>query len=968
MSKAGWKQLLDGWPWFRGEGSFPVLPNSEFMPPVRPGRKPYGTWDMLPLRVDDPYGWPITEYEEALTLRPGLRDIAHHILNKLIPLCHGEAEHGISPHKLQNNPYWTAELAAGAPSLDHERFVLLLPLALSLTQDDKAHVRWTLYGNSEQGPAHAFWMGFYTAPGKEVPADEAIGFFRHLLAGAYEEHEEHLADLLRTGFRILPLKDSAREPMPSWTADYLLGERDSLKGVKYLLTFRPFRDIPAAIRRKYLARELHLLPFPGSLLFWGVSQYDRLANHLHLATQVPLLHFIERHEESGKIRIPQSGWFHEAGPAGTSYSHVHGPLRETYKRPFRQDRAHRHGDNLANAREHRLCHVLFSTSPKDIDLYHKPMARNVQLWTDDYRPLLDGPNATADDIRRAAETVAAGGVFGYRFMFPAMHVGQHEVLWHRPLCAYLDRRTYHATLVHNAPTGYLTAYRGHGIDQPVELWPRILHREPHVANVELFHHNGETPPWQTLNNVRKVFDAFERRGEQPLPRTFARQLLTADKSITLEGWLRGLPQKTPHRDGARQLVKQLQACLAPPETAVVTAPGKKAPPSLTYQHTATRAFEEEYWSTIAHLSSGDFLNKNNADCVLDKATQAALQHHWRDLEGMGDYLLAYYARLIAAHGMTDSVRFGELPFHWHTEYAFPWMGGWVHNQEGKAYERNLLVMIPGGDRKRAVIMADHYDTAYMYDWYEKEYGGTGARIAAPGADDNCSATVALMLGAVPFLELSRQGKLDCDIWLLHLTGEEYPAEGQGTCRMCQWLIEKTLALHVAQGKRHDLSKVRIQGVYVLDMVAHNNNKERDVFQIAPGVSRESLWLAYQAHIAAHTWNLSTEDWNRQPARRSAAKGKRSRDGNTVPPLARYLPLHGEVRPHFDPRSTLFNTDGQMFSDVGVPVVLFMENYDINRVGYHDTHDNMTNINLDYGAALAAITIESVARAATEKVP
>jgi hypothetical protein len=78
-----------------------------------------------------------------------------------------------------------------------------------------------------------------------------------------------------------------------------------------------------------------------------------------------------------------------------------------------------------------------------------------------------------------------------------------------------------------------------------------------------------------------------------------------------------------------------------------------------------------------------------------------------------------------------------------------------------------------------------------------------------------------------------------------------------------------------------------------------------------------------------------------------------------------LPLHGEIRPHYDPRSTLFNTDGQAFSDFGIPVVLFMENYDINRVGYHDTHDNMTQINLDYGAALAAITIESVARAASE---
>ncbi len=75
-------------------------------------------------------------------------------------------------------------------------------------------------------------------------------------------------------------------------------------------------------------------------------------------------------------------------------------------------------------------------------------------------------------------------------------------------------------------------------------------------------------------------------------------------------------------------------------------------------------------------------------------------------------------------------------------------------------------------------------------------------------------------------------------------------------------------------------------------------------------------------------------------------------------------LSGQVRTAVDPRSTLYNTDGQIFSDAGVPVVLFMENYDINRQGYHDTHDTMENIDLDYGAALCAITIEAVARAAS----
>jgi hypothetical protein len=82
----------------------------------------------------------------------------------------------------------------------------------------------------------------------------------------------------------------------------------------------------------------------------------------------------------------------------------------------------------------------------------------------------------------------------------------------------------------------------------------------------------------------------------------------------------------------------------------------------------------------------------------------------------------------------------------------------------------------------------------------------------------------------------------------------------------------------------------------------------------------------------------------------------------MPEIAAYLPLIGEVRPAYSPRSTLYNTDGQIFSDAGVPVVLFMENYDINRTGYHDSHDTMANIDLDYGAALAAITIETVARA------
>ena len=84
----------------------------------------------------------------------------------------------------------------------------------------------------------------------------------------------------------------------------------------------------------------------------------------------------------------------------------------------------------------------------------------------------------------------------------------------------------------------------------------------------------------------------------------------------------------------------------------------------------------------------------------------------------------------------------------------------------------------------------------------------------------------------------------------------------------------------------------------------------------------------------------------------------------MPAVALHPHLHGEVRTADDPRSSLYNTDGQIFSDVGVPVVLFMENYDITRQGYHDTHDTLENIDLDYGSAVAAIAIETVAMLAT----
>ena len=47
MAQQGWKRLLAGVSQFRAPGRFPIAAYSEFMPPPRMGRKPYGAEDPI---------------------------------------------------------------------------------------------------------------------------------------------------------------------------------------------------------------------------------------------------------------------------------------------------------------------------------------------------------------------------------------------------------------------------------------------------------------------------------------------------------------------------------------------------------------------------------------------------------------------------------------------------------------------------------------------------------------------------------------------------------------------------------------------------------------------------------------------------------------------------------------------------------------------------------------------------------
>ena len=188
----------------------------------------------------------------------------------------------------------------------------------------------------------------------------------------------------------------------------------------------------------------------------------------------------------------------------------------------------------------------------------------------------------------------------------------------------------------------------------------------------------------------------------------------------------------------------------------------------------------------------------------------------------------------------------------------------------------------------------------------------------------------------------------------------------GARNFCKNYIQKTFELHQQDGIRVDLSEVAIKGVLVMDMIAHNRETDRDIFQIAPGNSTESLRLSFAAHHACRRWNENARELNRLPDRIRCKRSERTPDGLTIPEMALHLEVTDEVRTWEDPHSTLYNTDGMIFSDTGIPVILFMENYDIHRTGYHDTHDTMENIDLDFGAAVSAIAIETIAELSVSK--
>ncbi len=956
----GWTQIeAEAQALLQAGGPFPLPAYSEFMPAPWIGLKPYD-----PVRAhasathgagagpDGDQRLDITEYEQAHDLAPGLPMLAERILHELARLVRGRP-HGLSQALLHGNPAWPAALAdaAAVGLFAEEDIVTLLPLALSRTQDDKGNQRWTFFGHSHLGPAAAFWRSF-------GDGDEAR--LARLLAWCREDPATVLFDAEGPG---------AEAPLPAFARPRLLGARPLAQACA-LLTFRPFAQLPEEVRQAYLARTLRLLPSPASLVFFEHPFYKALSAQLPRARQIPLQQLFPRVQGGCTLRIPQSGWLDERDPAESAahqhHAHHHRHQHALSPHVARSHRWQKHQRDAPLPSEgdgaftDRVSVALFSCLPDDLGLYGKPMARNVQLWDDDYTCLLDGPAADRAQVEQAARVVDRGGQFGYRFQYPPMRAGARELYWHLPLVAKLGAHDGQTALFDGAgrPLGFVSAEREGERGPPLLLTPRLLARPGHHEAARLFERDPGHRRHTTSNNARALLEFRELLGA-PLPPSLARRLVHCAKEQSLEQWLARLPASASDPAGGERLAGLLRASLGAP-----LEPG----PGMTFGATASRAFEEGVWRSIAGLAEGEFKQKDNADTVhanrgrtggkvADRVAQERLGR--RDLEALGDHLHARYRALIEAHGMEGRAQVVDHRFRWETECDLSWSEGWARNQRGEASERNVVCVIPGRNRGEALVMGDHYDTAYMEDAYEKGRGGDGLRAASSGADDNHSSTTALLRAAEVLLPLSREGRLERDVWLVHLTGEEFPSDCLGARALGRALVERNLRFVTEAGAPLDVSQVRVAGAFVLDMVGHNHDHDRDVFQIAPGEGAGSARLALRVHAANERWNRAVPGLNRAAGRTGLGRARRMQGGSAPPPPFAHLALAGEVRTEWQPRSALYNTDGQIFSDLGVPVVLLMENYDLNRTGYHDTEDTMANIDLDYCAALAAIAIEAV---------
>lgn len=413
-------------------------------------------------------------------------------------------------------------------------------------------------------------------------------------------------------------------------------------------------------------------------------------------------------------------------------------------------------------------------------------------------------------------------------------------------------------------------------------------------------------PWKKRDAIRLFADIFDQPSLYDKPVFGDTVWTTADGSRVLDAWMplskiEEMRERAEREGGEKNLV----ARLVPQPARVGTKPatfvlkvGKGAviwPQRIQWTDDGGAArfrtlnwpesFAADYREDLEVISGtkdavfpltkrhARFERKNNADPQ-------------NQLEALVDYLEERYAVL--------GVRTERQTFYW----------------RGKP-QSNLVAVIPGSlprGENRPILLADHIDTAFS----EKTYDETGKRVSAPGADDNVTAVATLLRAA----EILRSSQPRHDIWLTHLTGEEFPGDDLGA---------RKLVSHMLHGK------IEVGGVVLIDMIGFRRRGDR-IFQINPAEDPRSIAMALTAIGAA----------------------------DDVAPA-----LQPVLRPRFGTRSNLFDTDGMIFAEAGYPVILFNEH--INQTNfrkhphYHERTDDPSHVDFGFATSVAKTAIETVHR-------
>ncbi len=931
QAASGWETILDVSQW-KVTGRYSLRAYSEFLPAPISGARPYELRLDAPssllknhsfsklFKREEPESFGIDPFDDFVYLRPGLEAIVRPYLLAVKGWIAGNSRSPFPSHFLKDNPYWPTSMKKAPQPL---RLIAFLPVSVARTQDEFGKSRWTLLGGAGRTPDELFFSTF-------VRCESLLNWLRPQPTGKPEPFDVNNACevLKKEGIFVY-----SKAPLSGELAHLSFSESKPAASLRLLVTVEPIQQWPRFLRERFLSGEVEAAPYPATMIPWGVPSYAKLSEMRSDAWELPLAVVLSPFGKRANDRLLVPEALALDSPAFSASSSRHKPLK-----------------NSRNASK-RIFQKLFDFSPDQVELYGKPSARNSQIWgtggvlKDKW--LLHGPLADRDSIDAVKEglqkDLKKSEVY-YREYFPPETLNGFEIRWQRPVAVIVGEKT-----KEEDGFDFRWQFRGKIVAQKegssVELFP--THRDLSGLSELTAKAFSEKSQQGTGIAIRKLAEFSALLGK-PISEEMANLLLASKKgkSPLLAEWVAGVAAASP------EVASRLKGKLGPTHTDRVKP--------LTFARSVETDFdfESQYWSWIAALSA-NYKAQNNADCVPSNDRQCLKN----ELPDVSLYLQRYYEKLgLAVH---------RMPFYWEMDYEVSWWGGWALNSPKRTLQdiandghHNLIVVIPGESHEEAVILADHYDTAYMGDVYDGSHSPAlrGHRHAAAGADDNHSATATLMAAA----QILSQVPLKRDVWLVHLTGEEYPADCLGARALSESLV---LGRPVVGGKKNP----KIVGLYVLDMIAHNTDRDHvakgghsnSTFQISPGMGERSAKLAELMHRVTVTWNdlagkNENEGWNLKYHRNP---GWERVTGPGRPPQTLFPQFRGEIRLPWDLQSTLFNTDGQIFSDVGIPTVLMMENYDINRVGYHDTQDTLSNIDLDFGAGLSRIAIESVAQAA-----